>query len=166
MKKSLICMTALLLLLSMLCGCSLLSESEEAISSPTVETADTAPTEPAIRENWGAPFSAEGTKEQIGYQFIATVFPNTWKGLFSCDQTLTVTKWGIQDESEDDCIEIYLTFAVKADNPSDEDTAILTEGSYQAGKDEYEGSIILTRYCYLQKQPDGTWQCVGFGLAW
>lgn len=165
MKKTLICLTVLLLLLSLFSGCGAKSNTEETVPV-TIETADTASAEADTRENWGAPFSADGTKEQIAYQFIGSVFPETWKSLFSCDQRLVVTKWGIRDGSEDDRIDVYLTFAVKAVDPTDADTALLTEGNYQAGKDDFEGYVILTRYCYLQKQADGSWQCVGFDLAW
>ncbi len=165
MKKTLIYLTVLLLLLSLFSGCGSRSDTEETVPV-SVETADTAPTEPDVRESWGVPFSAEGTEEQIAYQFIKSVFPDTWKAQFTCDQRVVVTKWGIRDESEEGYIDVYLTFAVDAVDPTDEDTAILTEGNYQAGKDAYEGYVILTRYCYLQKQADGTWQCVDFGLAW
>lgn len=166
MKKTFLCVTALLLVLSVLCGCSLFSEAKETVTAPTVVTDDPAPSEPAALEKWGEPFSAEGTKEQIAYQFVSNVFSSTWRSLFTCDMALDVTKWGIRSESTDDCVGVYLTFAVRADNPSEQDTAILTEGNYQAGKDNYEGCLILTRYCSLQKQTDGTWQCVGFGLSW
>lgn len=164
MKKTILILTVLLLLLSVFSGCR--KHSETAETGQGSETEVTSLTESADLESWGAPFSAEGTQEQVGYQFIWNVFPDTWKSLFSCSMELAVTKWGIREGSADDCIELYLTFAVKAENPSDADNALLTEGNYQAGKDDYMGYLILTRYCYLQKQADGTWQCVGFGLAW
>ena len=131
MKKTVICLTVLLLLLVLLCSCSLLSGAEEATTEAVTGTADTTPTEPPVRKSWGAPFTAEGTQEQIAYQFISSVFPETWKSSFSCEMTLDVTKWGLRESTAEDQIEVYLTFAAKADAPTEADAARLREGNAQ-----------------------------------
>lgn len=166
MKKTVICLTSLLLILSLLCGCSLFGEKESETESTTAEVVSTSETEPPVLEPWGEPFTAEGTEQQIAYTFLSTVFPYQWKSLFSCEIKTKITKWGIEDSSGDDSIRVYITFANYATDPTAEDNAILSEGNFQIGKDDYEGAVILTRYFYLQKQSDSSWQCVGFGLSW
>lgn len=166
MKKNIICLTSLLLVLFLLCSCSLFSEKETEAESTTAEVISTSETEPTVLAPWGESYTAEGTDQQIAYTFLSTVFPYQWKSLFSCEVKTKITKWGIEDSSENDNIRVYITFAVYATDPSSEDNAILSEGNFQIGKDDYEGAVILTRYFYLQKQADSSWQCVGFGLSW
>lgn len=166
MKKRLISALCLLLCVTTLCGCSLFSgKDEESAVTDTVVSSAVEETEALVLEDWGTAFSAEGTDQQIAYAFLTTVFQDTWNARFSCSVRTEITKWGISDRNEDGLIPVYLTFAVFTSEPTAEDTAILSEGNVQAGKDDYEGAVILTRYCYLKPLSDGNWQCIGFGLS-
>lgn len=166
MKKTLQCLAAFLLVLTLLCGCSLFGKEETTAESTADTAAETSETDARVLEPWGEPFAAEGTQQQVAYAFLKEQFPDTWRSLFSCEVKIRITKWGVGEGSEDDLIKSYVSYAVYTTDPTEDDTKLLTEGNYQAGKDDYEGSVILTRYFYLQKQADGNWQCVGFGLAW
>lgn len=161
--KSLLC---ILIACTLLCGCSLLGKEDVATEDTTLAATEVLETDAPVMEAWGPSFEAEGTQQQIAYAFISSVFAETWNEPFSCDVRTVVTKWGIDENSEDNLIKVYLSFAVFTKDPTEADTAILSEGNYQAGKDDYEGAVILTRYCYLQKQTGNQWQCVGFGLSW
>lgn len=166
MKKTLFCLISAFLIVFLLCGCSLFAEKETQTEDTTAETVRSSETEPPVLEPWGAPFAAEGTKQQIAYTFLRSVFPEQWRSLFSCEVKTKITKWGIEDTSDADSIRVYITYAVYASDPTADDNAILSEGNFQIGKDEYEGAVILTRYFHLQKQEDGNWQCLGFGMSW
>lgn len=161
--KTLLCA---LLVCTLLCGCSLFDSKETTEAETTAAVTEILETDAPVMEQWGPSFEAEGTQQQIAYAFISSVFTETWNEPFSCEVRTKVTKWGIDDNSEDNLIKVYLSFAVFTKDPTEADTAILNEGNVQIGKDEYEGAVILTRYCYLQKQAGSSWQCVGFGLSW
>lgn len=166
MKKIVLCLTAAVLAAALLCSCSLLSLGESETVTETVGQTEAATEEIYIPSPWGASFSAEGSQQKVAYAFLTSVFPDTWKSQFSCEMKLRTVKWGIGSGSEDDNIKVYISFAVYATEPTQADTDILNEGNYQAGKDDYAGSIVLTRYFYLQKQANGEYQCVDFGLSW
>lgn len=166
MKKILLCLASILLIISIMCGCSTGTEETTVESTIAVPTAPQTTEPPVILKNWGPEFSADGTPQKVAYTFISSVFPETWRSLFSCDVVTKITKWGIDENSDEDNIRIYISFAVFATEPTENDLAILNAGNVQAGKDEYENAVILTRYLYLQRVYDSTWQCVGFDLSW